>query len=99
MASIENPNWSNYQTGIIDYPTWRSRRYATVNDNSDPCSINWAGFHFSEIDHQVDTIITPLKKLLEAKGEKLYVNLNYVAFTGQITGGGIYIHNNPEEYA
>ncbi|MHC4558587.1 MAG: hypothetical protein ACYS80_14940 [Planctomycetota bacterium] len=95
----ENPNWSNYQTGIIDYPTWRSRRYATVNDNSDPCSINWAGFHFSEIDHQVDTIITPLRKLLEAKGEKLYVNLNYVAFTGQITGGGIYIHNNPEEYA
>jgi hypothetical protein len=100
-SGVENSssNWSDYQAGIIDYPTWRSRRYATVNDNSDPCIINWAGFHFDEMDHQVDTIVTPLRKLMETKGEKLYINLNYVAFTGQISGGGIYMHDDPEEYA
>jgi O-glycosyl hydrolase len=37
-----NSNWANYRAGIINYQTWRSRRYATVNDNSDPSSINWA---------------------------------------------------------
>jgi hypothetical protein len=95
----DNDNWSDYQAGTIDYPTWRSRRYATVNDNGDPCDIDWSGFHFSEMDHAIDNIVLPLKDLLQAEGEKLCVNVNYVAFTGQITGGGIYIHNDPAEYA
>jgi len=94
-----NDNWSDYQAGRIDYQTWRSRRYATVNDNSDPCNVNWEGFHFSEMDRQIDTIVEPLRQLMQARGEKLYVNVNYVAFTGQITGGGIYIHDDPAEYA
>lgn len=94
-----NDNWSDYQAENIDYQTWRSRRYATVNDNSDPCSINWAGFHFSEMDYSVENIVIPLKLLLEARGEKLYINVNYVAFTGQITGGGTYLHDDAEEYA
>ncbi len=93
-----NDNWSDYQAGKIDYPTWRSRRYATINDNADPCSINWSGFQFSQLDNSIDRIVDPLRSLLAAKGEKLIVNVNYVAFTGQITNG-IYIHNNPAEYA
>ena len=94
-----NDNWSDYRAGNIDYQTWRSRRYATVNDNSDPLNINWSGFHFSEMDYSVDNIVIPLKQLLEAKGEKLYINVNYVAFTGQIKGDGSYLHNDPAEYA
>jgi hypothetical protein len=91
-------NWSGYQNGTIDYQAWRSRRYATVNDNDDPYTINWSGFHFSEVDNAIERIVNPLREVLEADGEKLYVNVNYVAFTSQITDG-IYIHNDPAEYA
>ncbi|UCG59071.1 MAG: SBBP repeat-containing protein, partial [Phycisphaerales bacterium] len=94
-----NDNWSDHQTGSIDYDTWRSRRYATVNDDGDPCNINWAGFHFSELDHTVANVILPLQQALQARGDKLYINVNYVAFTGQIKSGGLYIHDDPAEYA
>ncbi len=94
----DNDNWTDYRMGVIDYNTWRARRYATVNDNGDPCDINWDGFYFSELDYNIDNVVLPMKQLCEARGENLYINLNYVAFTGQISGG-IYIHDDPNEYA
>jgi hypothetical protein len=99
-SGIENTEdtWSDYLTGKIDYQTWRSRRYATVNDNADPQTINPAGFQFTQMDDTIDRIVNPLRRLLAAKGERLIVNVNYVAFTNQITTG-VYIHNNPAEYA
>jgi len=99
-SSVENSTdaWSDYQTGKIDYQTWRSRRYATVNDNADPRTIDPAGFHFSEMDNTIERIVNPLREVLAAKGAKLIVNVNYVAFTRQITDG-LYIHNDPTEYA
>jgi O-glycosyl hydrolase len=87
-----------YQSGQVDYTTWRANRYATVNDNADPDVINAAGYHFTELDQNVETIILPLQALAVAKGEPLYINLNYVAFTSQITTGG-YHHQNAAEYA
>jgi hypothetical protein len=90
--------WSAYRAGTIDYQTWRSCRYATVNDNGDPDTINWSGFHFSQIDNTIERIVNPLRAILEADGDKLYVNVNYVAFTGQIKDGD-YIHDDPAEYA
>ena len=92
-------NWTLYQTGQIDYATWRSRRYATVNDNSDPFDIDWNGFHFSEMDTTIERVVLPIKQRVEANGEHLHLNLNYVAFTGQIGGGQGYHHDDPEEYA
>lgn len=91
-------NWAAYQNGTIDYQTWRSRRYATINDNADPYTIDWSGFHFTEMDGAIESVVNPLRDLAAARGGSLYVNLNYVAFTGQITDGA-YIHNDPEEYA
>jgi len=43
-SGVENTddNWSAYQTEAIDYQMWRSRRYATTNDDADPDTINWA---------------------------------------------------------
>jgi len=99
-SGVENDsdNWSAYQAATIDYQTWRSRRYATINDDADPQTINPAGFHFSEMDNAIERIVNPLRQEMEANGERLCVNVNYVAFTAQITDG-IYIHNNPAEYA
>jgi hypothetical protein len=94
----DNDNWTDYRTGAIDYATWRARRYATVNDNGDPCDINWDGYHFSELDYNIDNVVLPMKQLCENRGENLYINLNYVAFTNQISGG-IYIHDDAQEYA
>ncbi len=99
-SGVENSddNWSAYQSGAIEYQTWRSRRYATVNDNADPQTIDWSGFHFSEMDSTIERIVNPLREKLAAKGERLIVNVNYVAFTAQITDG-LYIHNSSAEYA
>jgi hypothetical protein len=81
-----------------DYTTWRQNRYATVDDNGNPDTINWGGFHFTELDWNVENIILPLKQQMEANGENLFINLNYVAFTSQIVGGS-YHHDDVAEYA
>ena len=90
--------WSRYQNGEIPYEAWRASRYATVNDNDDPHVLDPAGFHFSELDDAVVRFVLPLKRLLEARGERLYVGFLYVAFTKQISGGA-YHHDDPQEYA
>ena len=93
-----NDNWSDYQAGNIEYQTWRSRRYATVNDNADPRAIDWSGFHFSEMDDAIERIVNPLRAVCQVSGAPLIVNVNYVAFTGQITDGQ-YLHDDAAEYA
>lgn len=97
-AENDQDNWSRLQQGEITAERWREVRYATVNDNESPNSIDWSGFHFSELDDTVVRIVLPLKRLVETNGEALYVTLNYVAFTRQIKGGA-YHHDDPAEYA
>jgi hypothetical protein len=82
----------------IPYEEWRANRYATVNDNDDPNDLDMSKFHFTELAIKIRNAVLPLKKLLEEKGESLYVNLCYVAFTGQITDGEFH-HRDPQEYA
>jgi hypothetical protein len=105
-SAIENPQdyWAQFRNGQIDHATWRCLRYSTVNDNSNPSAINSSGFQFSELDFKVANVVLPLKQRLEARGEKLFINLEYVAFTNQIRGSGCsaslqYIHDDPAEYA
>jgi len=73
-------------------------RYTKINDNDDPRVINWAGFQFSSLDWKIENLVIPLKRLFEQRGMKLFINLCYVAFTGQIRDGE-YIHDNPDEHA
>lgn len=74
---------------------WIRRRYESVNDNDDPRQARSGGFQFSELDHKVDVIIGPLRAALAARGERLFVNLNYVDF-----GASAWEHSSdPEEYA
>lgn len=91
--------WTQYRQGQVTYDVWRANRYATVNDNADPSVINPAGFNFSELDNTVEKLVLPLRGLVAANGENLYVNVNYVAFTAQITQGGSYHHAVAAEYA
>ena len=91
--------YTQTQGGANDPTLWRANRYATVNDNADPNVINPAGFHFSELDETIQTIVLPLRAHAAANGESFYVNLNYTAFTSQITPGGGYHHADAAEYA
>lgn len=105
-AGVENPTdqygaWraAGYPFSGSVYTTWRAKRYETVNDNADPNVINPAGFHWTELDLAVTEMVNPLRAKLAAKGENLYVNLNYVAFVSQVTSGAPYVHQSPDEYA
>jgi len=96
-AENNNQAWKKVSSGQISYEEWRPMRYPTVNDNDDPRVINWSGFDFSELDDTVDAIVLPMKRRVEQRGERLFINLCYVAFTKQITQGQ-YEHDDPEEY-
>ena len=74
---------------------WAPYRYQSVNDNDNPLVARAEGFQFSELDHKAEVIVQPLRTLLAARGERLYVNLNYVDF-----GPSAWEHSSdPQEYA
>ncbi len=100
-AGVENPDdyWTQWQEGVVDYDFWRSHRYTTVNDDTDPDHINWSAFHFSELDNTVEKVVLPFMQKVHASGGTPLINLNYVAFTAQNGAGLQYIHDDPDEYA
>ena len=95
-SGSEHPvdNYAAFRAGTISENEWRSLRYAPVNDNASPTAINPAGFHWSELDASVEAIILPMRDLVAANGEHLYVSLNYVSF-----GTASRAHEDPAEYA
>ena len=74
---------------------WNPYRYVSVNDNDDPRVARADGFQFAELDHKVELTVTPLRELLAARGERLFVNLTYVDFVGAAWEQS----SDPEEYA
>lgn len=100
-SGAENPvdTWAEEQSGALSAADWRCQRYATINDNADPMVINLAGFHFSELDATMNRLVLPMKALVEARGEHLYLNVNYVAFARQCSNTPYAHLNNPAEYA
>jgi hypothetical protein len=92
--------YQQWRAGQIDDARWRCVRFATVNDNNDPQSINASGFKFSQMDSMVQNVILPMRQRLQARGERLFVNLTYTAFTNTICSPGQYHHDDsPQEYA
>ncbi len=99
-SGAENPvdYWAQFRDGKIGYREFSKLYYAKINDNADPNLVNESGFQFSSLDYQIEKIVLPLAKLIEANGEKLYVNLNYVDFGGGAVSDVSHARN-PEEYA
>ena len=97
-AGSENPQ-DHYRLRRMGLATnWRCQRWETVNDNDDPNTINPAGFHFSEVDTAMATVVMPMRQRLEARGARLFLTLNYVAFLGQCAPMP-YVHQEAAEYA
>lgn len=91
--------YADWKAGRIDTATWRCNRYATVQDDGDPDHIDPSGFHWSWLDDKIVHVALPMKQLVEANGEHLYISLTYVSFTAQNCSGTQYQHTDPEEYA
>ena len=89
--------WAEFRAGLIT--SFRCERYLTVNDNANPLVIDPAGFKFSMLDSTVVKVVLPMRQRLEARGERLYINLNYVAFINQCGSTSFYFHDQPAEYA
>ncbi len=100
FSGTENTDqaFGRMRAGTLDAQGFRESRYVTVNDDDDPFHINRAGFDFANLDWRIDSTVLPLLERARARGRKLEINLNYVAFTEQ-NKGGTYIHTDPEEYA
>ncbi|MEK7415069.1 MAG: immunoglobulin domain-containing protein, partial [Planctomycetota bacterium] len=100
-SGAENPvdYWTQFINGQITYTQVKSHWYEKINDNADPNTANLAGFQFSEIDQKVEQVVLPMKSRLEARGEKLFLNLNYIDFnfTGNLQGTLSHA-KNPAEY-
>lgn len=100
-SGAENPidYWTLFRSGQIGYREYRRHFYEKINDDRDPNHINNSGFQLSALDYQVDNIALPLKRLLEARGEKLFINLTYVDFGQTELKGRLSHAKNAEEYA
>jgi O-glycosyl hydrolase len=96
-SGAENPvdHFAQFMNGQITLNEWKAHWYEIINDNSEKTAINSSGFHFSELDHDIERVVQPMRDRVQANGEKLFVNLNYVDF-----GSSAFEHKtNPEEYA
>lgn len=98
-AESVRDDWADWRAGLIDDATWRCRRYTPVNDNADPASADQTRFHFAEMDLWMDKVVVPIRQRLQARGEKLWLNVNYVGFTKNMCAGGQLVHDAPPEYA
>ncbi len=96
-SGAENPRdyFAEFLNRRISRAEWKRHWYEKVNDNADPNVIDQDGFHFSEVDHTIDHLVIPMQQRLKARGEHLFVVLNYVDF-----GRSRFEHyEDPEEYA
>lgn len=102
-SGLENPvdYWIGHYQGRLSYTEYKTLRYEKVNDNEDPYTANLAGFQFSKFDHRMESMVLPIKRALEARGEKMYVNVCYVDFGlgGKARQGSLSHADNPEEFA
>jgi len=96
-SGSENPvdYFAQWRSGQITEEQYNTHRYDIVNDDSDPNHINLAGFKFSALDNTINNVILPMRQRLASRGERLWVNLDYVDFDPSP-----FEHKNfPTEYA
>ncbi|MGD9564406.1 MAG: hypothetical protein AB7F88_19375 [Pyrinomonadaceae bacterium] len=96
-SGIENPTdyFTQWRNGQITETQYNAKRYEIINDNADHNSINPNGFKWAQLDTSINAIVLPMRQRLQARGESLWINLNYVDF-----GSSAFEHKtSPSEYA
>ncbi len=97
MSGAENPidYFTQWRNGQITETQYKAKQYEIIDDNADPNSINPNGFKWTQLDSGINSIVIPMRQRLQARGESLWVNLNYVDF-----GSSTFEHKtSPVEYA
>lgn len=99
-TGAENPvdYWGQFERGDISYKKMKAHFYHRINDNTDPMVAEPGNFQFSFLDFQVEHIVLPIKRRLEARGEELYLNLNVVDFKGGEGISDFSLAASPREY-
>jgi hypothetical protein len=87
------------RAGRISRDEERCARYSTENDNDDPNVLDPQGFVWTDFDREVREAVLPFARRLEARGERLWLNVQYLAFTNLLCRGYRYLHDAPAEYA
>ncbi len=90
--------FGQYRSGQITYAQWQANWYTPVNDNANASNTDPTRFQWGWLDYQIDEVVVPLMAKLQARGERLYVNLNYIDFAQGKTKSFIQI-KQPQEYA
>lgn len=102
-SGLENPrdHWLDYYQGRTTYRQYANLRYEKINDNDDPKSVNPAGFQFSKFDYRVRSMVLPLTRALQKRGEKPFVNVCYVDFKWKAEDlqGTLSHAQHPDEFA
>ena len=101
LSGMENPvdYWSQFVSGAIGYEELRDHFYEKINDNDDPEETDLSKFNFAYMDYIIEKMLLPMKQRVEANGETLYLNLNYVDFKWTDLKGDIEHARSPQEYA
>jgi O-glycosyl hydrolase len=78
-AGSEHPvdHYARYEAGQLTFSEWQKTWFHAVNDNADPNVINPAGFHWGGLDIDIEKIAIPMRQRLQARGERLIVNLTF----------------------
>jgi hypothetical protein len=97
LSGIENSTdyFQQYLGGQVTRGTWIGKRNEVINDNGDANSINPTGFKWTSLDFQIDNVVVPLKQRLDARGERLWVNVRYQ----EDSAGSHLYRSDPNEYA
>ncbi len=93
---FENPvdHFARLQAGQLTFDQWKVFWFQVVNDNSDPFSMNPAGYNWGYLDYVMDDLVVPLRQRLAARGAGFWLSLSYTgANSGQLH------RDNPNEYA
>ena len=79
-AETRSQIMTRHASGDVGAAAYSPARYTPENDNDDPFVIDPSGFDFGELDWLIKTSVLPLRQRLAARGERLWINLNYVSF-------------------
>lgn len=91
--------WPAFLARQMPYAQWRATWFVARNDNADPRVADPAGFQWGRFDHNVTEVVLPVRAALAARGERLYLNLNYVDFWLGAASKPFSHFADPEEYA
>lgn len=78
-AGYEHPvdHYARFKAGALTLQEWVGTWSTAVNDNADPNLINPAGFQWSSLDHNIETIALPMRQRLQARGERLITTITF----------------------